>query len=168
MDSEWMGRYRNLVAALVQHSNIVMKASSEKAEVSRGIFLNPNEWQILEYLVEHRDHTFSMIDISRFLGIPQSSFSKLVKTLQEYNLAEKYMAENNRKNVIIRPTEKAVEIYKKRNEEATKGLFQAFFEALDPLSDEAIDQFTKALLIENETLSAFSGKSQEIKLVKKE
>ena len=57
MDSEWMGRYRNLVAALVQHSNIVMKASSEKAEVSRGIFLNPNEWQILEYLVEHRDHT---------------------------------------------------------------------------------------------------------------
>ena len=166
MDSEWMGRYRNLVAAIVQHTNVVMKASSEKEEVSEGIYLNPNEWQILEYMVEHRDHTFSMIDISRFLGIPQSSFSKLVKTLQNYELAEKYMAENNRKNVIIRPTEKAVEIYKQRNEAVTKGRFQSFFDALDSLPDEEIDQFTAALLILNEELETASSKNTGVKLIK--
>jgi len=168
MDSEWMGRYRPLVASLVRHTNVINRAMSNKEEVSDGIFLNPNEWQVLEYIVEHRDNTFNMIDISRQLGIPQSSFSKIVKTLKQYQLADKYIAENNRKNIILRPTDKAIKVYKARTDSVTRKRFEAFFECLKDLPDEAITIFTNALDTLNRTLENEESSSKSLKLIKQE
>ena len=72
MKAEWMGRYRELVAALVQHSNTVARTASEFSEISEGVFLTPVAWQVLEYLIEHEDEPSCMSRISGALGIPQS------------------------------------------------------------------------------------------------
>ena len=108
MGSEWMGRYRPLVAALVLHSNIVNRAANERMEIGCGIRLTPQEWQTLEFIVEHDDSFLSMIEIARQLGIPQSSFSRIQKKLCSMGLLERFQMQDNKKNVILKPTEQAL------------------------------------------------------------
>lgn len=145
MDAEWMGRYRPLIAALVLHSNIVHKGLAEKIDIGDGIMLLPQEWQTLEYIIEHRDKNFSMSDASRSLGIPPSSFSRFVKTLNGRGLVERYQMVGNRKNVILRPTDHAVELYEQRDNDAIRAMFYDFFRELDGMSDKDLELFTAAL-----------------------
>lgn len=107
MDDEWMGRYRQLVSALVRHVNVLDKLKEEfRIEIADGVYVDRLVWQIIEYFVEHRDNTENMIDIAAKLGIPQSSFSKKVKLLKEYGFIDRFIAEGNKKEIFIRPTEK--------------------------------------------------------------
>ncbi len=164
METDWMGRYRPLVAALVLHSNIVNKASNERMDVGSGIMLTTQEWQTLECIIEHEDSYFSMIEIARQLGIPQSSFSRVVKALHEYRLIAKYQVAGNKKNIILRPTELGKEIYAKRSDDYIRRLFRKFFNELEPLSDEDLKLITGA--INHLTLGLPSAKdSQEVKLI---
>ena len=112
MDNEWMGRYRPLVAALVRHVNVISKLNEDfRIEIGDGVSIDRLSWQIIEYFVEHSDNTYNMIDISMKLGIPQSSFSKKVKQLKEYGFLDRFIAEGNKKEIFIRPTEKAIRFY---------------------------------------------------------
>ena len=114
MNTEWMGRYRPLVAELVRHTNIVQRALGIKSEIGEGISLSVQEWQVFEYIIEHADDDAHMNLISDRLGIPQSSFSKMIKTLCGCGLVDKYQMINNKKNIILRPSERGREIYEKR------------------------------------------------------
>lgn len=164
MEADWMGRYRPLVAALVLHCNIVNKASNERMDIGDGVMLTPQEWQTLECIVEHEDSYFSMIEIARQLGIPQSSFSRIVKTLHDYKLIAKYQVAGNKKNIILRPTEFGSSLYCNRAEDPTREKFKSFFKDLESLSDKDLKIFTKAL--NRFTLSLPSAKdSQEVKLI---
>ena len=145
MDTKWMGRYRELVSAMVLHANVVSKGLSVKNIVADGIVLSLQEWQTMEFLVEHQDANYSMIDVSRALGIPPSSFSRIVKTLKEYKLIERYQVAYNKKNVIIRPTKYAVEIYNGVDDSASKAMFEEFFRELEGVSDKDLEVFTNAL-----------------------
>ena len=116
MESDWMGRYREIVAAVVLHGNVVIRTQADVADIGDGILLRHQQWQILEYIVENRDKIFSMNDISYRLNIPQSTFSKTVKLLCEHGLVEKYQAVNNRKNIILRPTDRGRELYTENSE----------------------------------------------------
>ena len=102
MDTEWMGRYRGLVASLVRHDNVAIRTQTNKKNIGDNIWLNDQQWQILEYLIENRDKIFNMNEVSYRLDIPQSTFSKTIKLLCEKGLVEKYQAVNNRKNIIKR------------------------------------------------------------------
>ena len=104
MDVNWMGRYRTLVMALVQHCNISARGSGIKDRVTDDIWLNAHEWQVLEYIIEHTEDDAYMNRMSEVLGLPQSSFSRSVSLLSSYGLVEKYQTESNRKNVLLRPT----------------------------------------------------------------
>ena len=116
MDYEWMGRYRPLVAALVRHVNVISKLNEDfRIEIGDGVAIDRLSWQIIEYFVEHSDNTYNMIDISMKLGIPQSSFSKKVKQLKEYGFLDRFIAEGNKKEIFIRPTEKAIRFYKQNS-----------------------------------------------------
>ncbi len=164
METEWMGRYRPLVAALVLHANVVNRGLSMRSDIGDGIMLNPQEWQVLEFVIEHSDSYFSMIEISRELGIPQSSFSRIVKTIQDYKLISKYQVAGNRKNIVLRPTEYGKSLYSKRAGVPSSVGFISFFKELDSLSDDSIKTFTKAL--NNLTLSLPSARdSQEVELI---
>ncbi len=104
---EWMGRYRPLVAALVQHVNSVSK-NGVALFVYEDIYLTPNEWQVLEYIVEHREDDEHMTNMISSLAIPQSSFSRIQKKLCSMGLIERYQMTDNKKNIILKPTELAL------------------------------------------------------------
>jgi len=166
MSTEWMGRYRPLIAALVRHTNVANTGNVEKDDFGDGILLTPIAWQVLEYSIEHRDNTFSMTDIARTLGIPQSTFSKQVKDLVAYGFIDKFMATNNLKNVIVRPTEKGLNFYLRYNSSRNRGLFDDFFKVLDRISDEDIERFTAAINTLTDTLPP-ANRQKAVKLVKK-
>lgn len=165
MDNTWMGRYRQLVAALVLHTNIITRGSNERMDVGNGVMLTPQEWQTLECIVEHEDEYLSMIEIARAIGIPQSSFSRTVKTLYDQKLIEKYQVEGNRKNVILRPSEFGSHIYNNRVEDNTREMFNSFFRDLDSISDKDLETFTNALNRFTRRLPSAKD-SQEVKLKK--
>ena len=145
MDIKWMGRYRPFVAALVKHSNTVSRGSSVKIDFGSDIKLNSVEWQILEYFYEHGEVTHAMIQVSESLGIAQSSFSKCTNTLWQYGLVEKYHLADNKKNVIVRITEKGTDLYEAYFPSVQAAGWEEFFEDLAPLSDEELEILTRAL-----------------------
>lgn len=145
MSTEWMGRYRHLVGALVRHTNLRIKGTGKSRHLDNNIEVNASEWQVLEYVIEHSFDDDRMIHISDTLGIPQSSFSKIVSKLCAKNLVEKYQAVNNKKNVILKATRLGEELYRKEVNSNASSFFSPFFEELDKLDDETLAVFTKAL-----------------------
>ena len=145
MELKWMGRYRELMAALVFHVNMASRAYRSVNHIVDDIYLSPHEWQVLEFLVEHDQEKTNMIQISNNLGIPQSSFSKITKTLCEKGLVQRFQSSLNRKDILLRPTEKGINAYFDRVERVSAVRFAPMFEALNQLSDEDVKAITKAL-----------------------
>lgn len=166
MSTEWMGRYREILAALVLHGNVVMRSYTATIDIGEGILLNQQQWQILEYIVEHRDKLFNMIDISYRLNIPQSTFSKTVKILCDNGLVEKYQAVNNRKNIILRPTEKGLHCYESKAAKNAESTLKGFFDALKDVSDEDLHAVAKAIeALDNDLLPE---RKNEIEMIRVE
>lgn len=168
MESEWMGRYRPLVAEMVRHTNIIAKEAPVRHEVSEGIFLNNNEWQVLEYIVEHRFDDDRMIYISEKLSIPQSTFSKIIKNLVSLGLAEKYQMSNNKKNIIVKPTDKGLKTYLENVNKTVGNHFSGFFSKLERFSDEDIAAFTEAIRTLNTDLETDFSDTGDARLIKVE
>jgi len=168
METSWMGRYRGFVAELVRHSNITAKSASVKSDMG-GVMLTMQEWQILEYIVEHRLDDDRMIHISEALEIPQSTFSRTVKMLCAEGLVDKYQMSNNRKNIILKPTARGIELYNKAFKSIIPVGFEQLFRALDPVSDEDLETVTRALREFNDNLNKDFGDHQpEHTLIKME
>lgn len=142
---DWMGRYRNLVSALVQHSNVVSKAGNERHYMYDGIYMTSNEWQVMEYIVEQRNQDERMILMSETLGIPQSSFSKIIKSMSALGLVERYRSVDNKKNIIVKPTPLALKVYDYHAQQSYDEVFKPFFDALEEVDDESLDKVTKAI-----------------------
>ena len=153
MKAEWMGRYRDLVAMLVQHTNIVARSAFEAYEISEGVFLTHVGWQVLEYLMEHEDDVDCMNRVSECLGIPQSSFSKIARQLTDLKLVERYQRSGNRKSIILKPTPLAKKIYDRNSRFLLEQYFFPFFEKLEAVDDASLACVTEALAILNARLS---------------
>lgn len=164
MGTEWMGRYRPLVAELVRHSNITQRASVIRSPVADGINLNAQEWQVFEYILEHTDDDAYMNMISERLGIAQSTFSKIVKALCGYGLVNKYQTTRNRKNILLRPSEKGLEVYRNYSTDLGRNTFEVFFDALEPFSDEQIGAFVSAMQQLNNRLGKPNEPAAELEL----
>ena len=167
MGTEWMSRYRPLVAALVKHTNVVQRAAGRTVRLSEEVSLSTQEWQVFEYILEHQDDDSCMNHISERLGIAQSTFSKITKYLCEQGLVDKYQTETNRKNIILRPSADGVDLYRQQTATVGREMFGAFFEDLDGLSDEQLETFTVALERLNATLSQGGGAPEKPRLIKK-
>lgn len=168
MATTWMGRYRRLVEELVRHRNHYVRAVNSKTEENGDVSISVLEWEMLEYIIEHDGEDFSMIRISEKLAIPQSSFSKFTRTLCGYGLLEKYRMVGNRKNIILRPTQKGIDFYNERVKDLLENVFGPFFKALDPLSDADVDRVADAITHLNTGFVASDTKSQPGELVKLE
>ncbi len=156
MNTEWMGRYRPLVAALVRHSNVNQRNAGLKTDLDEKISLNAQEWQVFEYIIEHLDDDAHMNLISDRLGIAQSSFSKIVKALCGFGLVEKYQMTNNKKNIILRPSDYGLSIYAKHSSSLMESTFADFFRQMDTFSDEEVVRITKAIETLNDEISGVS------------
>ena len=166
MNTEWLGRYRKLVAALVQHTNINLREINKKIPAVDGMMLSMQEWQVLEYIIEHEADDAHMIHISSALGIPQSSFSKIARQLYSLGLIERYRTASNKKNVILKPSEKGHAVYDGRSNTMTRAIFQPFFDRLSNMPDQELAEFVDALNVLNETLIASQKKEQEEELIR--
>ena len=167
MGTEWMGRYRPLVAALVKHTNVVQRASGRTVRLSDELRLTVQEWQVFEYVLEHQDDDACMNHISERLGIPQSTFSKIIKCLCEQGLVDKYQTETNRKNIILRPSESGADLYRQQTSTAGLEMFGSFFRELEGVGDEQLAVFTAALERLNATLARDGGRQEKPRLIKK-
>lgn len=147
MSTEWMGRYRNLVAALVRNTNNVNRTSKRGVSLENGVFLSTYEWQVFEYLIENKNSDDRMILISDRLGIPQSSFSRIVSNLCQNNLVVKLQLAGNNKNYVLKPTALGEELYTQHVYQNTLKTFAPFFKELDVIDDETLAVFTKAMSV---------------------
>jgi len=163
-----MGRYRPLVAALVHHVNTVTRSTADSHFIYENIYLAPNEWQVLEYIVEHSEDDQHMIDMSNALAIPQSSFSKMIKKLCGIGLVDRYRSVDNKKNIILKPTELAVKAYEFHTAELYRKMFKPFFDELEEFSDEDIEKFTHAIMTFSKGANLIEGpiKEADAKLIK--
>lgn len=142
-----MGRYRELVRALVHFSNNSNHGpkGGSLMEPVEGIRLVKLEYQILEHIVEFEDENKIMADIAHDLGLMPSNVTKLTHNLLEHGLVEKYHIKGNKKNIVLKPTEKGKRVYNICcTRDVSKG-FTAFFRALDHMTDEEIAAFTVAV-----------------------
>ena len=58
-------------------------------------------------------------------------------------LVEKYQTETNRKNVLLKPTEKALAIYEEKSNRLDTEMFEDFFKNLDGFDDETLNRILK-------------------------
>lgn len=140
-----MGRYRELVRALVYYSNSSNRSvlASKRSAESAG--LSMHEYQVLEYICEFEQENRIMTDISRDTGIAQSIITKATKTLLSRGLAERYRLGSNRKSIVLRPTEAGREQYIRLSSGEVSPAFDAFFQALEGFSAEDLARFGDAV-----------------------
>jgi DNA-binding MarR family transcriptional regulator len=140
-----MGRYRGIVAALVRHGNMAARSQFARNEIYPGLSLTHQEWQVLEYIIEHETDDETMTQISERLAIPQSSFSKISKMLFEEKLIARYRVFGNRKNIVLKATPYGKEIYASYSQTTLTNLFHAFFESLSEISDADLAKLSNAI-----------------------
>lgn len=160
-------RYIPLLKAIIKHVNIASSGLNEKIPLDDGSAITMQEWLIVELVVDHRKEYCSMIDLARMIGIPQSSFFRMVSHLQKAGLVDKYRVKGNKKNIVLRPTELALRNYKDYTTEHRGQIWGDFFRALDPFSDGEIEVLTNAFNQLNDNLPS-AKYSQKIELIKAE
>lgn len=165
MSSSANNRYKQLVKAIMRHVNIVSSGLNEPMDLSKDIVVTAQEWLVVEEVVEQRDAYNSMVELSRQIGIPQSSFSRMINHLQKVGLVEKYRVKGNKKNIVLRPTELAMQIYEEQTTGLGEAIWSEFYKELDTLTDENIITITNAISHLNERLPS-ARFSQELELVK--
>ncbi len=155
MKLEWLGRYRELVRALVYYSNSSNKcviASKRSGEFN----LTQHEYQILEYLCEFEDENRIMADISQDLGIGQSSVTKAAKRLIQNGMVERFRLGSNQKNIVLKPTEKGKAAYGFTSSNVSYA-FIRFFQSLDSCTDEQLKVFENAVWLLSNDWNHFPG-----------
>lgn len=163
----WTGRYRGLLAEIVKHANQRAKYNTLEKEIYKGISLSSQQWQILDLVIENDKGIYNnMNSYIEKLAIPQSSFSKCVRKLTSQGLINKYHGKGNRKDIILKATPLGKEVYERHSMVLRKEIFGKMFEILDPLPDDAIDRFEKALNALNTILEEDQGEENELVKIK--
>lgn len=142
----WIGRYRNVVAAMIRYANISQRLLTEHIYQSEyDVTFSPQEWQVLEYLLEHPNNTLCMAAIADKLGMVPSTFSKCMQALVRNGLADRFRAEGNKKNVILRSTDKGRDFYQSEVKRFVAPTYQVLFDSLSSFSDEQLTDIAKAI-----------------------
>ena len=152
MNSLSMDRYIPLVKALMKHAIIVSNGLNEKIALNEHISITLLEWLVVELIVEQRHENHSMVELSKKIGSAPSSFFRIVSHLQKVSLVEKGRLQNNKKNIVLRPTEQALAFYEERTTGLGEEIWGDFYKSLEPLNDGDINTLTDAIVKLNERL----------------
>ncbi|MEA4939218.1 MAG: hypothetical protein VB091_06500 [Christensenella sp.] len=165
MVSSWMGRYREIVAALVRHGNMAARSQFTRNEIYPGLSLTHQEWQVLEYIIEHETDDETMTQISDCLCIPQSSFSKISKLLYEEKLIARFRVFGNRKNIVLKATPYGKEVYESYSKTILNNVFQPFFDHLSGLSDADLATLAHAIQYLDQSVANATEKDAKKELI---
>lgn len=160
-------RYSPLIKAIIRHTNIVSSAMNDSVALREDVVVPVQEWIVAELVVQQRKEYNSMVELSRIVGIPPSSFFRIVSHLQKKGLVDKYRVHGNKKNIVLRPTELALELYNERTPELRTAIWGDFCQELEPLSDSDISRIISAFDKLNGKVPS-SQLEQELELVKLE
>ncbi|MBQ8535969.1 MAG: MarR family transcriptional regulator [Clostridia bacterium] len=151
MKLEWMGRYRELVRALIYYSNCSNHSRSgvrtTMEKVDTEVSLSKHEYQVLEYILEFQEENKIQAEISRDVGLLPCMVTKITKRLLSLGLIERYRLKGNRKSIILKPTPKGEATYWSYCNRDIQKLFQPFFAALENFSDQELAEVEKAIRI---------------------
>lgn len=147
LEYNWKSRYKGVVRALVHHSNTVSRTGIVKFDHGDGIMLNHQQYQVFEQIIEHKDDLVTMTEYAEILSVSKSLVSQTAKILLKEGLIRRFRLNDNKKSVILRPTERGEIYYKNYIDNRAKNMFDSFFEALSPFTDEQLDLIEKAILI---------------------
>ena len=145
-----MGRYRQLVLELSRHANQSIRFMTDKYVKENTTLPCPQEWQVLEYIVEHPEDIDNMRVIADALAISKSSLTKYTRNLCEMGYIRKYKTTGNKKSIILRATEEGISFYSQGAERVMSPLFESFFSELDAIPQEYLDRFVNALSHHNQ------------------
>jgi len=135
MKLEWMGRNREFIRLLNKYMNL-FSHYDKKIPSNSGISLNAQQWQTLECIIEYEDENRNMFFMANQIGVPKSTFSKNVKLLVDLGLVDRYQQSGNRKDIILKPSDKGREFYKIHSKVVFEKGFKIPFSVLDKLSDK--------------------------------
>ena len=145
---EWMGRNRKVIKLLMKYMNI-FSHYDKKIPSNSNISLNAQQWQTLECIIEFEDENRNMFFMANQIGVPKSTFSKNVKLLVDFGLVDRYRQSDNRKDIILKPSDKGRKYYKTHSEIVFKKGWKIPFSVLDKLSDEnmtVIEEFMSKMI----------------------
>ncbi len=145
MELRWMGRYRKLVGQLFRYANIYVRFYNMELKGVDGVSLSAQSWQVLECIIEHEDDSLKMAELSRYLGMPQSTFSKYVKILVSQKLVERFRKEDNQKDIILRPSALGKSFYLERSKQLYENGFKDMFSSLEELSNEDLERVIRSI-----------------------
>ena len=135
MEINWLGKHRKIVSSFYRSANGYSQIC--KLELfGCGVKFSPYEVQIMEHIMEYGDENKNMKWYAQQLGLSQATYSRYVKQLVKKGLLEKYHAENNQKNVILRISQLGIKEYQLYAEESRTLRFQKLLEKLDSLTAE--------------------------------
>jgi len=135
MKLEWMGRNREFIRLLMKYMNLCYHYE-KKTPGNSSISMGAQQWQTLECIIEYEDENRNMIYMANQIGIPKSTFSKIVKQLVNFGLVDRYRQLGNNKNIILKPSDKGREFYITHSTILFEKGWKMPFTILDKLSDE--------------------------------
>jgi DNA-binding MarR family transcriptional regulator len=138
MKLEWMGRYRELMGLLSKYVNIFGNFGNKAVAEKLGFRLTSQQWQTLECIIEYEDENKNMMFMANKIGLKKSTFSKFIKVLVNHGLVERYQLNDNRKDIILKPSDKGRIYYKDRSQIILESAWKEAFAVLDKLSDESL------------------------------
>lgn len=147
MKLEWLGKHRRLVEKMVKFGNSYASAYQKERFYGSEIWFSPEQIQTLEYILENEEDRQHMSEIAARLGMTASTFSKNVKKMCDKGLLEKFQEEGNRKNIIVRVSDKGRKVYDEYCRYVQTLLFDDIFHALEGVPDEYTEKFADALEI---------------------
>lgn len=145
MELKWMGQYRGFVQAVIRFSNCYAADYKTEKPLPGGISLCAAELQTLEYLLENEEKQDKMADVARRLGVTQSTFTRQAGKLVKLGLLGKYHRSNNKKEIVLVPTEKGKEVYAGYVRQAEGLWMNRLAELLEGVDPEALRQVTAGL-----------------------
>ena len=158
MELTWLGRYRELVRALVFYSNSSNRGINSNTRGKDEYGLNQNEYQVLEYICEFEDENRIMAAISRDTGILQSNVTKATKRLVSLGLVERFHPAGNRKSIVLKPTPLGKTVYRKYAADV-EAVFRPFFELLSQATNRELVLFEQAVRLLGGSWSSMSENS---------
>ena len=145
MKLEWMGEYRDMVAALIHYCNIYAAVHKTEFMEYDGVRYSYSQIQVIEYLLENEDRGENMSAIASRLGISRSNFTKIVNRLTAKGLIEKTLMDGSKKEIALTVTDVGRKLYNSYVDQIKTTHFLPMFASLEGLSQKDLAKVTKAL-----------------------
>ena len=166
MKLTWFGRYRDITAAMIRFSNCSDRMNRTLTQITDGVIIDCLTWQLLETVIEFEEDNPIMADLALRLGSTPGTLSKKAQRLVKLGLVERYHIEGNKKNVILKPTSRGLDIYSNHCTQHVQPAFQSFFDSLSMLDDTQLEKFTEIINKFNDSLCEQTDAAKQLNLIK--